>query len=78
MGCGRRDLSLPSALCSLSHSLSSQHPPQTAAQLTSGNYTYLWLSEMPVLIIIKKFQVSIRKQETVKDRCIFPLKYSKC
>lgn len=85
VGCGRRELFLPSALCSMSHSLcwlvnslSSQHPPQTGAQLRSGNYTYLWLSEMPVLIIIKKYQVSKRKQETVKDRCIFPLKYSKC
>jgi hypothetical protein len=46
-------------LCSLSdslwlmNSLSSQDPPQTGAQLRSGNYTYLWLLEMPVLIIIK-------------------------
>lgn len=58
---------LLSALCSLSDSLwlmkslSSQDPPQTGAQLRSGNYTYLWLLEMPVLIIIKKFQVSERK-----------------
>lgn len=61
VGCGRQGLFRFSALCSLSdslwlmNSLSSQDPPQTGAQLRSGNYTYLWLLEMPALIIIKKF-----------------------
>lgn len=74
---------LLSALCSLSdslwlmNSLSSQDPLQTGAQLRSGNYTYLWLLEMPVLIIIKKNSKSVKENRSGGDRCISPLIYSK-
>lgn len=70
-------------LCSLSdslwlmNSLSSQDPPQTGAQLRSGNYTYLWLLEMPVLIIIKNSR-SVKENRSRGDRCISSLIYSKC
>lgn len=63
----RQGLFLLSALRSLSdslwlmNSLSGQDPSQTGAQLRSGNYTYLWLLEMPALIIIKKIPSQEKK-----------------
>lgn len=80
--CGRRGLLLPSVLsfCWFMNSLSSQHPPQTGVQLRSGNYTYLWLSEMPVLIIIKKIPSQYQKtgdSERQMHFFFFPLTHSK-
>lgn len=63
LGCGRQGLFLLSALRSLSdslwlmNSLSSQDSPQSGAQLRGGSYIYMWLLEMPVLIIIKKKKI---------------------